>query len=49
MFKPKTHAITNDYQITQDALRIGNGKVVKCIQKSSNKEYVQKMLNNTPK
>ena len=42
MLKPKTHAITNDYQITQDALGIGNGKVVKWIWKSSNKEYAKK-------
>ena len=39
MLQPKPHVITNDYQITPDALGIGNGKVVKCIKKSSNKEY----------
>lgn len=47
---PKSHNITDDYEISNTVLGLGiNGKVVECTNKKNMQKYALKVLHDNPK
>lgn len=50
LYEPKTHHITDDYEISNTVLGLGiNGKVVECTNKRNLQKYALKVLHDNPK